>query len=175
MWTFTTNGLLSSVQNTEDGMESTLLVRARRHAVLKDLAKLTNQVISRTPNADYPYRLVIEKSVYGAWLSEQAQEIDYPNFKAKVSKVSYAYSRALAVIWAVMRAEEDENSRLNFIEPVDPNREVLGVSYLAFSTEDESLEAIQGECLIDDFDSERDHFSEFDEWRLTPLYERPTH
>lgn len=173
MWIFTPEGFLSVVRNTRENEEDTLLVRARREAALSHLAEITHKVIIRTPDADYPYRLVVADTLFGEFLSQQARNIDYSNFKARVAKKNFFYEQALHDVWATMRAQEDSSSRIRFTEPLDPTRRVVAVEYLAFSTEDESLDSISGFERIEEVDGLRDAFSEFDEWRFTPLYELP--
>ena len=173
MWIFTETGFLSVVRKPRPGEEDTLMVRARRYDALVPLAKSANRPIIRTPEADYPYRVIVNDAIFGKWMAVQAEAIDYSNFKSRVSKRSYRYEHALHEIWAVMRMQEDDTSRIWFEEPLDKDREVLAVEYLAFSTDDESLDAFQGECFFEDIDGLRDHFSQYDEWRFKPLYELP--
>ncbi len=173
MWIFTELGFLSIVRKPRPGEEDTLMVRARRYDALVPLSKSADRPIIRTPEADYPYRVIVNDAVFGAWMSDQAQAIDYSNFKSRVSRRSYSYEHALHEIWAVMRMQEDDSSRTWFDEPLDKTREVLAVEYLAFSSEDETLEALQGESFFEDLDGLRSHFSQYDQWRFKPLYELP--
>jgi hypothetical protein len=173
MWIFTETGFLSVVRKPRPGEEDTLMVRARRYDALVPLAQSSSRPIIRTPEADYPYRVIVNDAIFGSWMAGQAEAIDYSNFKSRVSKRSYRYEHALHEIWAVMRMQEDDTSRIWFEEPLDKTREVLAVEYLAFSTEDETLETLQGESFFEDIDGLRDHFSQYDEWRFKPLYELP--
>ena len=174
MWIFTEKGFLSVVRKPRPGEEDTLMVRARRHDALVPLANSSSRPIIRTPEADYPYRVIVNDSIFGKWMAAQAEAIDYSNFKSRVSKHSYRYEHALHEIWAVMRMQEDDHSRIWFDEPLDTTREVLAVEYLAFSAEDETVEAIQGNIRFEDIDGLRDHLSQYDEWRFKPLYKMPS-
>jgi mRNA-degrading endonuclease toxin of MazEF toxin-antitoxin module len=156
MWIFTEKGFLSVVRKPRPGEESTLMVRSRRYDALAPLAASASRPIIRTPDADYPYRVIVEDSIFGAFMASQIEAIDYSNFKSRVSRLSYSYEHALHEIWAVMRMQE-----------------VLAVEYLAFSTEDDSLESIQGECFFEDLEGLRSHLGQYDEWRFKPLYELP--
>ncbi|MEY4367948.1 MAG: hypothetical protein RLZ28_1363 [Actinomycetota bacterium] len=173
MWIFTEKGFLSVVRKPRPGEESTLMVRSRRYDALAPLAASASRPIIRTPDADYPYRVIVEDSIFGAFMASQIEAIDYSNFKSRVSRLSYSYEHALHEIWAVMRMQEDDTSRIWFDEPLDKTREVLAVEYLAFSTEDDSLESIQGECFFEDLEGLRSHLGQYDEWRFKPLYELP--
>ena len=173
MWIFSEQGFLSVVRKPRQGEEDTLMVRARRFDALVPLARSADRPILRTPEADYPYRVIVNDAIFGAWMAQQAEAIDYSNFKSRVSKRSFRYEMALHEIWAVMRQQEDDSSRLWFDEPLEAGREVVAVEYLAFSTADESLDSISGTMLIEDIDGLRDHLTQYDEWRYKPLYEIP--
>ena len=175
MWIFSEQGFLSVVRKPRQGEEDMLMVRARRFEALVPLARSADVPILRTPEADYPYRVIINDAIFGSWMAKQTEEIDYSNFKSRVSKRSFRYEKALHEIWAVMRQQEDEQSRLWFDEPLEPGREVVAVEYLAFSNEDATVDSISGTMLIDDIDGLRDHLTQYDEWRFKPLYDMPAH
>lgn len=83
MWTMTPDGFLSAVAHRED--PSLVMVRARDEESLlrlaRNLGRPADEVYSSCVS-DYPYRLVVPKSEYAAWLSEQVMAMDYDNFKS---------------------------------------------------------------------------------------------
>lgn len=108
MWIFTTSGFVSAVQNT-DGK---LAVRARDALSLVDLAKLSESKILRTPTADYPYRVIIEREQLRTWLNSQIDDLDYPNFKSEVAiERGDEFAHALYPVWDAMHKVEDEEAR----------------------------------------------------------------
>jgi hypothetical protein len=88
MWIFCKLGFFSAVQHREH--PENLLIRARFKG---DLERLLNAMtpeeyalcgrpsVSFTPDADYRYRVEIRKVVFAELIREQAEEIDYDNFK----------------------------------------------------------------------------------------------
>ena len=108
MWVFTTSGFLSAVY--KDGA---LQIRARDRKSLDVLANSTGAAIIATPLADYPYRIAITNEQFSNWLSQQAQAIDYKNFKSEVADtLGYGFAKPLNKVWSVMHEVEDERARV---------------------------------------------------------------
>jgi hypothetical protein len=112
MWIFTKTGFISAVE-TRSGSE-TLTVRARNKKHLKQLASYTQVQIANSPSGDYPYRVFVTKTEFAGFLASQAFEIDYTNFKAKIStQHQFEYLDALHDVWTVMHKVEDSEARTN--------------------------------------------------------------
>ena len=108
MWIFTTSGFVSAV--LKDGE---LQVRARDSRSLAPLAKYTGQEIIKTPIADYPYRLITNKESFSRWLSNEALNINYLNFKSEIADLrGYEFAKPLNKVWSVMHEVEDAEARL---------------------------------------------------------------
>jgi len=84
MWAFTRDGFYSVVHDRYCQHDE-LMVRSRDK---RDLVRLSKKVplgtILETRNADYRYRAVIKRSCLAAYLSHEALEIDYDNFKSSI-------------------------------------------------------------------------------------------
>lgn len=91
MWVMTQDGFYSVVAydpSRTDGHpvegEDLVVVRARAREDLEVFGKVADIIDS--PTADYPFRVVIERTEWQAYLERAADEIDYTNFKSRVSK-----------------------------------------------------------------------------------------
>lgn len=112
MWIFTKTGFISAVE-TKIGSE-TLTVRARDKQHLKQLASYAQVQIANSPNGDYPYRVFVTKTDFAGFLESQTFEIDYTNFKSKISSLrQYEYLDALHDVWTTMHIVEDAQARTN--------------------------------------------------------------
>ena len=109
MWIFTTSGFVSAVSNPD----GTIKVRARDKASLEPLSKKYQIEITRTPIADYPYRLEISAGNFADWAADQARSIDYPNFKSAVAiHRNRLFAKVLGEVWSVMHGVEDYQARI---------------------------------------------------------------
>jgi hypothetical protein len=108
MWIFTTEGFVSAVYK-----ENMIQVRARDRKSLEDLAKDCKSKIIHTPLADYPYRLETGREHLSAWLSKQAQLLEYGNFKSEVEDIrGFEFAAPLHKVWDVMHEVEDSEARV---------------------------------------------------------------
>lgn len=118
MWLFSKIGFFSAVQHWDN--DAFLVVRARdaKHlvALVKELRKNKHvQVeIIESPDADYPVRIIVAKTVFATWLADHAEEeIDYPNFKNVLDVAAREatndqgsarrYATALHAIWRIAK------------------------------------------------------------------------
>lgn len=125
MWTATTRGFFSAVQHRDD--PSLLVVRTRDHAdatTLRDwyaawqtdMAKIAH-ALSGKPAAlegpvpaittyefsDYPWRVIMPRSAWGAFLAESVEDLDYGNFKDAVKHTQGADRAGVyANVWAAL-------------------------------------------------------------------------
>jgi len=108
MWIFTSSGFVSAVY--KDGA---IQVRARDSKSLEVLAVDCEAKIVATPVADYPYRIAISREQFASWVSKQALEIEYKNFKSEVAdKRGSKFSKPLSQVWSVMHDVEDAKARV---------------------------------------------------------------
>ena len=110
MWIFTQHGFISAVRTSKDAQ--TLKVRSRDRQSLERLAALSESEIIATPNADYPYRVIVDELTLGAFLMNELADADYTNFKSRVSITrGHDFAHACGQVWSVMHDVEDENAR----------------------------------------------------------------
>ena len=108
MWIFCKLGFFSAVEHRE--RPDNLLIRARFKGDLERLYKAMDQIsrsecgpIQETPDADYRYRMECPKIWFSEVLREQAEEIDYDNFKNAVHEGTVrdgAYMDVWRALWA---------------------------------------------------------------------------
>jgi len=110
MWIFTETGFLSTVANNDN--PDVLTARARDRESLEALATIVGVDIVRSPNADYPYRAFVPSHDFSTWVSDQAKNISYGNFKAHMSRSrGPEFAHALHDVWAAMLQVEDTDAR----------------------------------------------------------------
>lgn len=111
MWIFTESGFLSAVCD-EPGSE-TVKVRARDLESLQILVQQTQSDVIKTPNADYPYRVIISKQEFGVFLVQSLEWMKYTNFKSQVlSTRGGDFAHALSSVWSTMHEVEDDLARI---------------------------------------------------------------
>jgi len=102
MWLCTKHGFFSIVEKLPG--EFHIRARVKRDIEnLKALAEIKRAVIS-TPDADYRYRLVVNKVEVLTALTCIGNEIDYSNFKSKIGKTEDQRNKldAYHEVWGVM-------------------------------------------------------------------------
>ena len=106
MWVFSGTGFVSAVRKHD--RPDVITVRSRDRKSLEPLAEKANVEIKVSPYGDYPYRAFVEPAVFTEWVAEQADEIDYENFKNRVAKTrGYDFVHALHNVWVAMLGAED--------------------------------------------------------------------
>ena len=106
MWVFTSTGFVSAVRKAD--RPDVITVRSRDRKSLEPLATKAKVEIKVSPYGDYPYRAFVEPEVFTEWVAQQANQIDYDNFKNKVAKTrGYAFVDALHNVWVAMLVAED--------------------------------------------------------------------
>lgn len=85
MWVFTTERFFSVVENAQD--RARVIVRARNKEHIENLLKVMNWrcEIHHLETADYPARIILKKEEWAWYLTGAALEIDYTNFKDRVT------------------------------------------------------------------------------------------
>lgn len=106
MWLFTETGFVSAVRKTD--RPGVYTVRSRDRKSLEPLAAMAQVEIFVSPLGDYPYRVFVEPAVFTEWVADQASQIEYPNFKSRVSLIrGLDYTEALHDVWVAMLKTED--------------------------------------------------------------------
>ena len=102
MWIFTTAGFLSIVRDT--GRPGHVLVRARVREDLDAFCAATSAPApTETPERDYRFRTSAPVAVLRDYLADQAEAIDYPNFKSAVARRQGSErAHVYGDVWAVM-------------------------------------------------------------------------
>lgn len=110
MWIFTSTGFVSAVQYK--GKTDTLVVRARDRESLESLALEADKDIITAQGTDYFYRVIVSRSVFETWMSNQLQNLDYGNFKDEVYITrGKDFAHALGEVWSVMLQVEDDECK----------------------------------------------------------------
>ena len=125
MWTATTKGFFSAVQHRDD--TSLLVVRTRDHADAERLAawyaawlndmekfdptatpNLPLPVITSYEWSDYPWRVIMPRTAWGAFLAESVEDLDYGNFKDAVKdRQGKERAQVYSGVWSVLLRLED--------------------------------------------------------------------
>lgn len=119
MWVATKHGFFSAVDHRD--IRDHVLVRARSKADLDGLHQIAADVsfgmgdgipapkVQKTvAHADYPFRLVMSKRLWGAVLEALGRDIDYDNFKNAVARKNPDRARLYHSLWAALHAIERE-------------------------------------------------------------------
>jgi hypothetical protein len=108
MWMMTTRGFFSAVEDRND--RDLIIVRARVRDDLVQLRKILDMHSRRkpnileTPDADYPFRMVLARGVWASALSKMALGIDYDNFKDAVKAKDPKRADVYLTVWSNLRA-----------------------------------------------------------------------
>ena len=116
MWLMTTIGMFSAVcPRTEGGHGSQIetdkiMVRARVRghiaALQERFGEFGDAELIETPNADYRYRIIVDKAAWAEAVGRMIVEQDYTNFKNAANSLQgrsgTAYVHALHRVWNVM-------------------------------------------------------------------------
>lgn len=110
MWIFTQNGFISAVR-TEVGSQD-FIVRARDRKSLELIAEQAQTDIVASPLADYPYRVIVNELVLGAYLMNELAAVDYTNYKNQVAlNRGYDFAKVCGSVWSIMHDVEDAEAR----------------------------------------------------------------
>ena len=106
MWVFTETGFVSAVRKSD--RPDLYTVRSRDRQSLEPLAAMAKVEIVASPLGDYPYRAFVEPAVFTEWLADQASQIEYSNYKSRVSQTrGLDYTDALHDVWVAMLKTSD--------------------------------------------------------------------
>jgi hypothetical protein len=111
MWVFTESGFVSAVCGQHGS--GTVKVRARDLESLQPLVDQTGSEVIKSPNADYPYRVIISKDEFGSFLAKSLELMEYTNFKSQVHATRGSdFAHALSSVWSTMHDVEDDSARI---------------------------------------------------------------
>lgn len=101
MWIFSKAGFFSVVEHFEH--QDFVVVRTRVFADAQNFAKRLELRVEETPEADYPFRMKVNREVFVRWMTAQARDVDYPNFKNEIAKTSRPRASLYEKVWSVMK------------------------------------------------------------------------
>lgn len=101
MWIFTSTGFVSAVVHRDD--PDLIVVRARDRESLDALIERTGAEVNPWEGGDYAFRIVVPRDEFTAWTAEQAEAIDYTNFKdSAADRRGGGFVKALGEVWRTM-------------------------------------------------------------------------
>jgi hypothetical protein len=108
MWLMTKYGFYSVVQHRDRPDRYLIRARDKRHLeTLLDAfsGQLNGPTITELTQADYRYRIEVDRSIAAEVFSRLFQSIDYPNFKDAVAKTQghSTYTDFLLNVWSLGR------------------------------------------------------------------------
>ncbi len=107
MWVFSETGFVSAVRKSD--RPDVYTARSRDRKSLEALATKAAVETVASPLGDYPYRVFVEPAVFTEWLADQASQIEYSNFKSRVSQTrGLDYTDALHDVWVAMLKATDK-------------------------------------------------------------------
>lgn len=101
MWLMTKHGFYSIVQKQPNEYH----VRSRERKDLENLSAavpLPNAKIIETPQADYAYRIIVDKDKLLAILARLGETLDYSNFKGKIDSTPDQAHKPYHEVWDVL-------------------------------------------------------------------------
>lgn len=110
MWVMTTKGFYSVVE-TKDGKA---MVRGRDKADLEALVEAlkSSAPVLETKHADYPFRVILPKSEWARFLSNEANGLNYSNFKSEVTKKQGNLRHDVYMrVWSALHGIEEKRQR----------------------------------------------------------------
>ena len=105
MWIFNKDGFFSAVEHRDDPDQ--LMIRARCREDIERLADCLGADVVHTPNADYAYRVTVQKSIFADYMKDAVMDLDYPNFKDACAGHG-TRARAYMNVWSAMRRLQDD-------------------------------------------------------------------
>lgn len=113
MWTMTQDGFFSTVASDRD--PDKFLVRTR---ALDDVLFLQAWILREhgvdvevtvKEKSDYPWRLIIDRELWGSYLVYATEQLDYTNFKDRIHEVNEPRAQVYTQVWWNLLKVEDED------------------------------------------------------------------
>lgn len=105
MWLFTTLGFFSCTRSAQD--EAEYQIRARLEGDIRGLCEALHipARIIETPDADYRWRIIVDRETFGAIIAELAERVNYSNFKDAVHQMPGQESKGhpYLQVWSILR------------------------------------------------------------------------
>ena len=96
MWIFLNNGYFSIVENSNNPTQ--LIVRARfKHDLESTFGE--HGEISETPEKNYRFRMILDRSVVSEILKQKIEEIDYGSFRNSINPSDQGRIEAYSKVW----------------------------------------------------------------------------
>ena len=116
MWIFLNDGFFSIIEPPKGTPGDRLLVRARNRGDIERVFGL-NVKVQRTPNRDYLYRALLDRTQVAVVIANHIAAIDYGNFKDSIpdQREFDLYHDACGRVWATMMTYQiqREDPRMN--------------------------------------------------------------
>lgn len=116
MWIFLNDGFFSIIEPPKGTPGDRLLVRARNRGDIERVFGL-NVKVQRTPNRDYLYRALLDRTQVAVVIANHIAAIDYGNFKDSIpdQREFDLYHKACGQVWATMMNYQiqRDNPRMN--------------------------------------------------------------
>jgi hypothetical protein len=127
MWLVTRIGFFSAVAHRSE--PGKVMVRARVRTDLIALCRLlklgpVHKVIVETPHNDYPFRIIIDRRLWGVAMQKLGALVDYPNFKDEVARNDKARAWLLHDVWAILRRLDPRERCKALLAGVSPKDDI---------------------------------------------------
>ncbi len=114
MWLFCKSGFFSAVQHANK--PDKILLRARFKGDLENLCDIhlieCQHTIRHTPSCDYAWRMELPKALWAKIVLQEAQIIDYQNFKNEIHKYGNRNrDNAYNQVWSALAMAQDVEER----------------------------------------------------------------
>lgn len=113
MWLFTPKGFYSVVQKRQDRAGDTLTIRTRNRADIDALKEyFPDAKPFRVKASDYAWRIRVPRQEWAAAVARMALEVDYSNFKDRVTEVQGHKRHAVYLrVWSALLTLRDTPRR----------------------------------------------------------------
>jgi len=109
MWLATPTGFYSAVVDPKD--DRNVMVRARVRDDLDPLVARGGELF-HTPTRDYPFRVILAREQWAAFVADQAAGIDYGNFKARIDRIDHDRELVYSRVWSALIGLEHMHDRV---------------------------------------------------------------
>lgn len=109
MWVITPSGFYSTVAHAE--LPEFVIVRARARADIEAFATFARGLTGESGRivygtTDYPYRVIVQRNTWGAFLARETSALDYGNFKELIGSRDTFREHVYERVWLDLMALE---------------------------------------------------------------------